>query len=118
MLQKHTNTIRVDVRGGLTAVRPYSLGLRVLVLTVLQAETKEWWKGHLDIYLDGYTREEAEGFIGSIPLLLVSCLAEKINLSAEALVNVSDQSLSLRNIEQNSNSENFEWYAQNHSYRP
>ena len=114
MHQKQTNIIRVDVRGGLTAVRPYSLDLPILVLTVLQAEVEEWWKEHPDIDLDGYTREEVEDITGSIPLLLDSCIEEgKINLSAEALVNVSNQIIEfMRNIKRNSSPKNFEWYTQ------
>ena len=75
------NIVRIDVRGGLTAVRPYPLDLPILVLTVLQAEVEEWWKEHPDIDLDGYTREEVEDITGSIPLLLDSCIEEgKINV--------------------------------------
>ena len=111
MLQKQTNTIRVDVQGGLTAVRPCLHDLCILVLTVLREEVEEWWKGHPDIDLDGYTREEVEDVTGSIPLLLDSCFAEgKTNLSSAALENVSDHIIEfMRNIKHNNNSASFEW---------
>ena len=77
VLQRQTNTIRVDVRGGLTAVRPYPLNLPIQVFTALQAEIEEWWRGYPDIDMDGYIHEDVEDLTGFIPLLLDGCIIQK-----------------------------------------
>ena len=53
---------------------------------------KQWWRQKSNIYLGSYTHNEVEDLTGCIPLLLNSCMVNgKINLSAEALHNISVQ---------------------------